>query len=54
MCLPETMWEKLGKVHVQNRHLVSLASGNTYVEAPDPSNFLGPNHTQKRLPKALT
>lgn len=54
VCLPETLWEKLGKVHAQNRHLVSLASGNTYVEAPDPSNFLGPSHTQKRLPKALT
>lgn len=44
--LHETLWEKLGKVHIQNRHLVSVTSGNTRVEAPDskgktnPSDFL--------------
>lgn len=51
MCPPEILWEKLGKVHVQSRHLVSVTSGNTYEEAPDPSNFLAPSHTQKRLPR---
>ena len=35
VCLPETLWEKLDKGHFQNRHLVSVTSGNTYVEAPD-------------------
>lgn len=32
VCLPETLWENLGKVHFQNRHLVSVTSGNTCVE----------------------
>lgn len=33
--LPGTLWEKLDKGHFQKRHLVSVTSGNTYVEAPD-------------------
>lgn len=55
VCLPETLWEKLGKVHVQSRHLVSVTSGNTHVEAPvskkktNLSDFLASSHTRKRL-----